>query len=176
MAFHYDGLVVRLNSVQHLMDSLGGLERMVVDRWAGRGGLGRLLGSGLGAALPGRSWRRASFQTGVAGCGPPPAAPASRRWDDGRPRSAKARDGKSAYDWIAGMFDGARAAAARTRDHLARFIAVRVRGAGCTWLAASCLAGCTWLACRLRFFPKQRGGGLPLPNPPVECASPRGPI
>ncbi|EFN53089.1 hypothetical protein CHLNCDRAFT_137406 [Chlorella variabilis] len=79
MAFHYDGLVVRLNSVQHLMDSLGGLERMVVDRW-----------------------------------------------DDGRPRSAKARDGKSAYDWIAGMFDGARAAAARTRDHLARFIAVRL--------------------------------------------------
>ena len=30
----YDGLVVRLNSVQHLLDSLGGLERMVVDRWA----------------------------------------------------------------------------------------------------------------------------------------------
>lgn len=29
----YDGLVVRLNSVQHLLDSLGGLERMVVDRW-----------------------------------------------------------------------------------------------------------------------------------------------
>lgn len=30
----YDGLVVRLNSVQHLLDSLGGLERMVVERWA----------------------------------------------------------------------------------------------------------------------------------------------
>ncbi|PRW45372.1 hypothetical protein C2E21_5977 [Chlorella sorokiniana] len=75
----YDGLVVRLNSVQHLLDSLGGLERMVVDRW-----------------------------------------------DDGRPRSAKAREGAHAYDWIAGMFDGARRTAARTRDHLARFIAVKV--------------------------------------------------
>jgi hypothetical protein len=28
----YDSLVVRLNSVQHLLDSLAGLERMVVDR------------------------------------------------------------------------------------------------------------------------------------------------
>lgn len=50
-----------------------------------------------------------------------------RRWDDGRPKSAKARDGKGAYDWIAGLFDGARRSAAHARDHLARFIAVRVR-------------------------------------------------
>ena len=28
----YDRLVVRLNSVQHLLDSVGGLERMVVER------------------------------------------------------------------------------------------------------------------------------------------------
>lgn len=35
----YDGLVVRLNSVQHLLDSLGGLERMVVDRCAAVAGL-----------------------------------------------------------------------------------------------------------------------------------------
>jgi hypothetical protein len=33
MEFPYDSLVVRLNSVQHLLDSLAGLERMVVDRW-----------------------------------------------------------------------------------------------------------------------------------------------
>lgn len=32
MEFPYDSLVVRLNSVQHLLDSLAGLERMVVDR------------------------------------------------------------------------------------------------------------------------------------------------
>lgn len=36
----YDSLVVRLNSVQHLLDSLAGLERMVVDRWVVKGGLG----------------------------------------------------------------------------------------------------------------------------------------
>ncbi|PSC73790.1 hypothetical protein C2E20_3044 [Micractinium conductrix] len=75
----YDRLVVRLNSVQHLLDSVGGLERMVVERW-----------------------------------------------DDGRPRSARSREGPHAYDWIAGMFDGARRAAARTRDHLTRFIAVKL--------------------------------------------------
>ena len=79
VALSYDALVVRLNSVQHLLDSLGGLERMVVERW-----------------------------------------------DDGRPRSAKAREGAHAYDWVAGMFDGARRAAGRTRDHLARFIGVKV--------------------------------------------------
>ncbi|KAL4437302.1 hypothetical protein ABPG75_004441 [Micractinium tetrahymenae] len=79
MGLSYDSLVVRLNSVQHLLDSLGGLERMVVDRW-----------------------------------------------DDGRPKSAAAREGKGAYDWIAGMFDGARRTAARTRDHLTRFIAVKL--------------------------------------------------
>lgn len=28
----YDSLIVRLNSVQHLLDCLGGLERMVVER------------------------------------------------------------------------------------------------------------------------------------------------
>ena len=32
LALTYDSLVVRLNSVQHLLDSLGGLERMVVER------------------------------------------------------------------------------------------------------------------------------------------------
>ncbi|KAL4439477.1 hypothetical protein ABPG77_008806 [Micractinium sp. CCAP 211/92] len=79
MGLSYDSLVVRLNSVQHLLDSLGGLERMVVERW-----------------------------------------------DDGRPKSAAAREGASAYDWIAGMFDGARRSAARTRDHLTRFIAVKL--------------------------------------------------
>jgi hypothetical protein len=91
VALSYDALVVRLNSVQHLLDSLGGLERMVVERW-----------------------------------------------DDGRPRSAKAREGAHAYDWVAGMFDGARRAAGRTRDHLARFIGVKV-GWGLAW-------GAGWLA------------------------------
>lgn len=38
MGLSYDSLVVRLNSVQHLLDSLSGLERMVVDRWGGRAG------------------------------------------------------------------------------------------------------------------------------------------
>ena len=33
LSFGMDGLVVRLNSVQHLLDSLAGLERMVVERW-----------------------------------------------------------------------------------------------------------------------------------------------
>ena len=32
MGLTYDSLVVRLNSVQHLLDSLAGLERMVVDK------------------------------------------------------------------------------------------------------------------------------------------------
>lgn len=40
MGLSYDSLVVRLNSVQHLLDSLGGLERMVVERWGRRGGAG----------------------------------------------------------------------------------------------------------------------------------------
>lgn len=79
MGLSYDSLVVRLNSVQHLLDSLSGLERMVVDRW-----------------------------------------------DDGRPKSAAAREGQAAYDWIVGMFDGARRTAVRTRDHLTRFIAVKL--------------------------------------------------
>lgn len=48
MGLSYDSLVVRLNSVQHLLDSLAGLERMVVDRWghAEQAGNGRA-----GAAL-----------------------------------------------------------------------------------------------------------------------------
>ena len=34
--------------------------------------------------------------------------------------------GAHAYDWVAGLFDGARRTAGRTRDHLARYIAVVV--------------------------------------------------
>lgn len=60
----------------------------------------------------------------------PPSPPHRCSWDDGRPQSAKAREGSRAYDWIAGLFDGARKAAARSRDHLARFIAVKARRRG----------------------------------------------
>lgn len=72
---------------------------------------------------------------GWVGCACPPQPPTSspappcRSWDDGRPQSAKAREGTRAYDWIAGLFDGARKAAARCRNHLARFIAVKARRA-----------------------------------------------
>lgn len=68
--------MVRLNSVQHLLDSLAGLQRMVVDRW-----------------------------------------------DDGRPQSVRQQGGDGAYDWVTGMFDGARRAAGGARDHLCRAIA-----------------------------------------------------
>lgn len=53
-----------------------------------------------------------------------------RRWDDGRPRSAKAKESSNAYDWIPGMFDGAKHTAAHVRDQACRFIGMK---AGCGW-------------------------------------------
>ncbi len=50
------------------------------------------------------------------------------RWDDGRPRSARAKEGLSAYDWLPGMFDGAKHTAAHVRDQVCRFLAMKVRG------------------------------------------------
>lgn len=52
--------------------------------------------------------------------------PLRLRWDDGRPKSAKAKEGAGAYDWIPGMFDGAKHTAAHVRDHVCRFIAMKV--------------------------------------------------
>ena len=110
----YDGLVVRLNSVQHLLDSLGGLERMVVDRcaasgWAASGWRDLRKGRGGHEELdvgPNQAGTPSEPCDALAAF--PPTLLLLRRWDDGRPRSAKAREGAHAYDWIAGMFDGSR--------------------------------------------------------------------
>lgn len=48
------------------------------------------------------------------------------RWDDGRPRSARAKEGLSAYDWLPGMFDGAKHTAAHVRDQVCRFLAMKL--------------------------------------------------
>ena len=59
----------------------------------------------------------------------PPSGTACR-WDDGRPRSARAKEGLAAYDWLVGMFDGAKHTAAHVRDQVCRFLAMKVSGGG----------------------------------------------
>ena len=98
-------------------------------------------------ALVAAVWQQARAQMlSIYGCCGPLLPLAPPRWDDGRPRSAKAREGAHAYDWIAGMFDGARRAAARARDHLTRFIAVKVGRWGVA--ALGCMRHCA-LPCPL---------------------------
>ena len=49
------------------------------------------------------------------------------RWEGERPKAERQKGGEEAYDWVTGMFDGARKAGGATRDHLCRFIAMKVR-------------------------------------------------
>lgn len=74
----YDSIAIRANSLHRLMQSLGGLERLVTERW-----------------------------------------------DAGRSASSRAASGDNAFDWVAGMFNGTKAAATNAADGLLHFIAIK---------------------------------------------------